>query len=421
MEKKRILYTAYSIEDINLFISLNGKSANDYMILTARLSSYLYAKYMQLSVTSMFHIPIKASFYSLSRNKRNLEIDNRFYEQFKISDNYLRISKELYLKYLKKNLDSDFDLVFHTGTARVFEQAVDSFYKNTKKIYWEAGPKGNIYFSKTGVNADADFRDISANGKNIISNLFKDQCKISVKQIKKANPFITFIFKLLELTYILFLNIALNKEMNEFIPKLRSKPITNKQNIKNKYILFIDQVEADVNSTHHGASIEEIKNLMIKVIDFYVHSYKDIKILRRKHPRQNQTKVARLLSKSFPNKFIEDTNQNISESINNAELVITVNSTAGLETLIHGKPILVIGNSYYDKQKGVIKKNQLDNFGKLSEELSKVGSESIEKNAKDFIESNFIPIDYRGKILFEVFGFDEFISLCLSEESLWAK
>ena len=88
MEKsnKKILFSAHSIRDVKLYLSLIKFSTFDHTLLTFRLSSYLFARINGIKAKTMFHIPLIASIIPTFRNIKNtnFDIDTKFYSSLKI-------------------------------------------------------------------------------------------------------------------------------------------------------------------------------------------------------------------------------------------------------------------------------------------------------------------------------------------------
>ena len=59
----------------------------------------------------------------------------------------------------------------------------------------------------------------------------------------------------------------------------------------------------------------------------------------------------------------------MSECIDDSIAVATQNSTAGIEGLIYGKPVLLFGNSWYGSCNGVFK---IDNYAKCKNAIKEI-------------------------------------------------
>jgi capsule polysaccharide modification protein KpsS len=255
------------------------------------------------------------------------------------------------------------------------------------------------------VNSNANFFD----NKNSLSNKFNQLCSTSHEKVITNDTFVIF-FKILELMYIFFINLIFrNHEMNEILPKLSSfftKNSIPKNKRPEQYILFIDQVELDVNNTHFGSSAEDICKKINNIIKLTKKLKPDLKIVRRAHPRQPISNIANNLSREFKSIYFDTSEGSLEEAIQESFLVLTVNSTGGLDSLLCGKPVYLFGKSYYQDLFGVIDESNLESY--LKEELL-LERELISHEANLFIENNFISIDYRGGNFMYIYRFDNFL------------
>ena len=427
MEKsnKKILFSAHTIRDVKLYLSLIKFSTFDHTLLTFRLSSYLFARINGIKAKTMFHIPLIASIIPTFRNIKNtnFDIDTNFYSSLKIKKNYFKKSFYLYNSYIDKNIEhTSLDIVFLTGESRINEQALLGMIPKSKILFWEAGPKGKIYFSKFGVNANAGF----SRNELSLSYKFNSLC-IASDQKLKTNDSMNFYFKAIELIYIFLIrSVFMNKEMNEVLPnqvgdyyRLVHKSLIPKFNLfdskkeissiecQEEYILFIDQVEFDVNNTHFGSNIENTIEKVNNLISILKIKNPNIKLIRRAHPRQLKTKISENLSKKFNTLFINSSKGSLDEAINGASFIVTVNSTGGLDSLLLGRPVYLLGKSYYQDLYGVIDEKDLKPYleGKIVFER-----ELVIKEAHSFISKNFVPIDFRGGNFKYFSRFDNFLA-----------
>lgn len=408
VKNKNILFSAHSIQDVKLYISLFKYSDAKNVLLTFRLSSHLFARFNGIKSKTMFHIPLIASIYPWFNwiKDNHYDIDGRLYSSFDANKNYFKKSFYLCQKYIKKHIQPlALDIILLTGEARINEQAIVKSACNSKIVFWEAGPKGQIYFSENGVNANANF----SSNKDSLSYKFNQICSPLDEKVATKDAF-TIFFKILELMYIYIIKfIFRSNEMNEVLPKINSFfknniPINKRPE---QYILFIDQVELDVNNTHHGARVEDILKKINKIFKLTKISKPSLKLVRRAHPRQLKTNIANNLSREFKNIYVDSSEGSLEEAISQSFLVMTVNSTGGLDSLLSGMPVYLFGKSYYEDLYGVIKDINLEHY--LKEELF-LEKELIIKKATSFIDNNFIPIDYRGGSFKYIAKFDNFLN-----------
>ena len=309
-----------------------------------------------------------------------------------------------YIQWIKKSVFENIDgtTVVMPGEYRLFEQALLNTIgkKKIQVLYFEAGPPGYIYLSKTGVNANADF---SKSGLSSLASAYKTHEAVpyfqSIKKSflgKKMIIFSKFVDLILYLFIGSFCRLGDHKEfllsfykrskltLMQIIHKNMDKVQLSKVCDIGDYYLFIGQVKEDVNSTHFGMEAEEIVKYLLEIV-----KNSDCKIVLRPHPLQGIDKEIKTLHTQFPLQFqYASGDSGLEENLINSNGVVTVNSNGGLEALLCGKPVLMLGRSYYESCYGVVK---------TVEELLKFDNskDKVVKSASKFIDDCFIPVDYR--------------------------
>lgn len=111
-----------------------------------------------------------------------------------------------------------------------------------------------------------------------------------------------------------------------------------------KFVFVPLQVESDTQII-----INSKVNLieLIKTAADYAKS-KNLKLIIKPHPAERSNKIFEYI-KNLINDNVAVANNNTFELIENAEIVITINSTVGLEALILEKPVIFLGDTFYSK------------------------------------------------------------------------
>ncbi len=127
-------------------------------------------------------------------------------------------------------------------------------------------------------------------------------------------------------------------------------------------VLVALQVDHDTNiicAAGFKSSIDFIINFIIPISIKFPKS-----IFRlRSHPKNNQEKFLRKISQAYKNIKFEDPNVlGISESLKNTNLVITQNSTVGVESLIKKIPLISTGKSSYSDYMSFINSKEVINW-----------------------------------------------------------
>lgn len=406
-----MIFVAWTIQDVKLFRALTSRSATSRTVIALRLSSYCYAKYFGIPVVGLWEVPIFASLNFWRKSSGTIEIDRKFYSGLGITNRYLKWAFCLYLRKLNKALNGRNDVVFLTGTSRLSEQAIQHHFKPNKIIYWEAGINGTIYMSEKGVNADAEFRYLLPGEKSRYSKLFAETCSVDRQRQISDVPIAELAFKLIDGLYLLAARyIFCNKEIDEFLDfkfkTVRGTSESCDSNNDSDYFLYIDQVEQDTNYTHFGCSAGEVADRLSLLMKSVVVA-DNVCVVRRAHPRQAVTKVSQQLKHRFLDRYFDHSGSNLAESIMKSKLVITVNSTAGIEALLLGKPVLVLGQCYFDQLYGVL---SLEDSIKFASGRLILDAQKIKDEVSTFLVNNFIPVDFRSGKFFVIEGFDEFLA-----------
>lgn len=408
---KKLLFIAWTISDVKLLRALTFHSNKKVTIIALRLSSFCYAKYCKFSVVGLWHVPFLASFLFWRKTPSGFNIDKKFYLGLSIKDRYFESAFKLYRQVLGARFPNYESIVFLTGTSRLSEQAIQSHFSSSKIIYWEAGIAGTIYMSEKGVNADADFRDLPDGEHSYFAQLFSQTCQVDEQEKIPKKGVIDFIFKVFDGLYLVFLRYLLgNKEVDEILDInwniFSGKKQAVELDFSLNYNLFVDQVEQDTNFTHFGNNpVETVRylNLLMEKSGLNETSL----LVRRGHPRQLVTLVSKILKNCSSTNYIDDSGSNLTQSLINANLIITVNSTVGVEALLLGKPVVLLGASYYDKLYGVLSPEEGIRF---SSGLLDLDSEKIIMEVSRFLDNCFIPIDYRRGKFRGIHGFDDFLA-----------
>ncbi|CAM3954916.1 hypothetical protein [Mesobacillus thioparans] len=144
--------------------------------------------------------------------------------------------------------------------------------------------------------------------------------------------------------------------------KKRTSNINNKMNkdffeLPEEYIYVPFQLETDSQIIKHSPNVKTM-NQLVEVTSKSLERYnrdnnKNLKIIYKTHPLYtSELKIMDLegiqqICKQDPN-LIFLTDGNNKELLSNAKAVITINSTVGLEALIAHKPVITLGQAFYN-------------------------------------------------------------------------
>lgn len=110
------------------------------------------------------------------------------------------------------------------------------------------------------------------------------------------------------------------------------------------YIFIPFQVDYDTQIISHSPWVKNMEELYFIVERLLPSLPEKVKVIIKEHPKSARN--YEYLHSRNPRIIFENTKETNS-LILNSEMVITVNSTVGLESVIKDKPVLVLGNAFY--------------------------------------------------------------------------
>jgi capsular polysaccharide export protein len=159
------------------------------------------------------------------------------------------------------------------------------------------------------------------------------------------------------------------------------------------YALFAMQVPMDVNMIYHSPYY---KNQLDILIDLHKHLPSNIKLVVREHPLYIGKYGKELYGFIESNEIIIDNASSLDEILENSSIVIVNNSTVGFEAICKYKPVVVLGNAYYDNERICLK---LNNHSSLSEILKNALEKPVNKGEIDrFKETLYSSVMLMGGI-----------------------
>ncbi len=369
---------------------------------------------------------IKSSSLSLSRLtailKRNYttlsdKVDFGFYKsQASCRERLLKLNK-IYSAYKNKFLTeladlNKLDVVILPGEYRLFEQAIinvlTQYSPQTRILYFEAGPPGYVYIDRDGVNANSSITRLK------FSQILKEANKAkTIGHNFYLHRRMPLIFKNLllwvDLIWLCFARLTGGLgDLEEYwlaafngFQKIISK-ITNRFDFGRSkakffkddgrmYVMFVSQVSSDVNSTHFGVDDEIIHLQLCELLS----ASSQITLLWRNHPLEKKDKLFNEIKELYHDRIINVDEMLLDESLQLVNGVITVNSNAGIESLLQGVPVYLLGKAYYQLIKGV-SLNMKDFITTCKNNKKRGPNKKIIEDAAKFQKESFFPINYRG-------------------------
>lgn len=279
----------------------------------------------------------------------------------------------------------DVDLLILIGDSRlpfeIVKQMAESLH--IKTYYLEQGPFNTTILDKKGVNANLSIRGYLP--KANISEKEEQQAYTALSTQKNVKYFRNPIYRGLDYIIEFFIRNTsiyppdlkidfsiLNKQNTD----LECKLFIAKEHTDKNIFLFACQVPFDVNITHHSPYFKKHVEILKEIFN---NLPKNSILIVREHPIYKNQYEEEFYKFILNNEDVYlDKDLGLSQALELANAVIIVNSTVGLEAIINSKPVLVLGNSYYDSS-GICIKYSEEN--KMQELLIKALSYTPDKNA----------------------------------------
>lgn len=150
------------------------------------------------------------------------------------------------------------------------------------------------------------------------------------------------------------------------------------QQLPEDYVFVPFQLQSDAQIIRHSPQIstmEELIKLTLRpVINYNKRNRKDLKIIYKPHPLYKADgksfdidKIRSMINDSNYALLIED--YSTQELINKAKVVITINSTVGIEALISNKPVITLGQAFYNIKNLVCHIEDVEKLNDLFDEI----------------------------------------------------
>jgi len=232
--------------------------------------------------------------------------------------------------------------------------------KKIKVFFIEQGPFKTTFFDDKGVNANLSIRKNTELMRTITEHNNPNQQKaIKYNRSPIYRGLDILLMTLFENTVIYPPDLKFT-DINSYRKKNSSKK--SKIDIKNmNYILFPMQIPLDVNMIYHSPNY----NSHLEIVkDLFEHLPDKFKLILREHPLYIGKYDNELYEYINTHNICIDNTSTLNKALDSASVVIVNNSTVGIEAISRYKPVIVLGNAFYDNKKVCFK---LNNKCELSE------------------------------------------------------
>lgn len=244
-----------------------------------------------------------------------------------------------------------------SSTAQIAMKAISKKFNIPALFFENPNIPGKTFVDQKGVNAKSRLYE-NINLLNDFSVNVEDYQKfidIYLKSRKSTNKkkkrFLSIENPYIILDYLGFLLLNLPKIQNlslvdRFIKKFRYRSLkieSDKVSFQDKYIFYPLQVSSDSQLLLNS----NISN--IEALEFaYEESQKNgLKLIVKPHPKEKNPEVISHIISIKKQKNFLITNFSTLELVKHCELLITINSTVGLEAMIMGKKVIFLGKTFY--------------------------------------------------------------------------
>ena len=360
--------------DINQ--ELKSKTNSSLKIISIHFSGFLYTLLrLKYSCFISFSVWIKVNFkkkYYQSIIKDGNTYQGINYNEFiqfhlglnkNISKTDLQYQSLAYIDFFNNFFESqkpDF-LISISDSRMCVEIAVAlARQKGVKVFYIEQGPFNTTFFDDQGVNANLSIRKNSS-VENTIPSKSNDISKpVKYSRSPFYRGFDILFMKLFEKTKLYPPDLKYT-DINTYRKRTsRPKPLFDIKNLD--YVLFALQIPLDVNMIYHSP----IYNSHLEIIkDLSENLPTSLKLVVREHPLYIGKYDKEVYSYIEDHNIIIDNFSPLDDALENATIVVVNNSTVGIEAIFKYKPVVVLGNAFYDNDKVCIKINNKEEVGEL--------------------------------------------------------
>lgn len=332
------------------------------------LKPSLYIKLKRKGITSFLIRKLKRD-TTLPELNKLIRISNNLLSKEEIVTLYVSIFDQVQ-QMLDKNM---IDIIFILNGQGLTSSPLSAVAKKNKfpRVYFElANIPGKLFVDPTGVNASSSlYENIDLLKDYKSSESQYHEWKKNYNKYKSKNSIIPQVDKLYKKNNLLFILDYLSCKamitpvsgdytlVRKFYNKFRqnyyhSYSSNNIQN--NRYFFLPLQVDNDTQLVFNS----DVNNVDAIKISFDLATQKGLDLVVKPHPvSSNKKEIEEILSLQKKIDFTL-TNKNTFDLLINAEEVVTINSSVGLDGLIFGKDVTFLGKSFYSN----LNKEYLKNY-----------------------------------------------------------
>jgi capsular polysaccharide export protein len=309
-----------------------------------------------------------------------------------------------YEKLFEKN---DYDLFISSGDTRLQIRSAIQVARqhNVNILYFEQGPFGTTLIDHEGVNANVSFRfstkDTTTHHELNIPALPRDDYRRSLSMYDKWLEKLDLLFFYAPPLFSRVIPIysQLGPNFGQFLwQRLRNKFRSRQtMHVQKQYIFLPLQMPNDAQSIYHAPKVDGYSALISSIARVLPA---EIGLVIREHPHyvgQYDKELYDIVERDA--RICLDGATPLCDLISSARVVVVVNSTVGLEALAAYKPLIMLGESYYDNCDQIQKPESLSDIGASIQAslIQQIDVVSIDQYLSKLM-GNFIPGHFRDLI-----------------------
>lgn len=240
--------------------------------------------------------------------------------------------------------------------------------KNVKVYYIEQGPFNTTFFDDIGVNANLSIRNsvelnsTKKSDSDIEIDLKRKSTKYNRSPIYRGMDML--LMKLFENSDLYPPDLKFTDLNSSKLKTPKSANDIHKAKSNDKIILLALQVPLDVNMIYHSPHFKSHTEILTSV---YSNLPKNVQLVVREHPLFLNKYEKTFYDFISENEITIDNTMSLNAAIEISDVVMVNNSTVGIEALLKYKPVVVLGNSFYDNSNICLKLKNKNELGILIE------------------------------------------------------
>lgn len=290
------------------------------------------------------------------------------------------------------------DYAIFSGQDRLLEWSLSQHIE--RKVFFEQGPFNTSTLTDSGVNANlvpsGSMRKYFTKQKIDLQAYFERSDKIKRSPLYRVVDFLNYAicfaagcaFPSEKLEFLAFSN-KFKRLIN-----LKKKLHDNSDRSKEKNILLVLQVQFDVNNVLHTPDFK-----LSDILSQLVKGSNNIANIRvRLHPLETTTNALKQKT-AIAAENLQISHYSLDDDLSWGDIVVTSNSTVGIEAVQKGLDVICYGESYWQSLPNVARARNLEDISRLvNSKLQSSNASKVERSPESletFLRERFVPGHFR--------------------------